>query len=107
MEKISFKNWGKSIAAQGGILVFFIMAFEVMIMISPFAFFFLFGIQSHIPLVRCLSNDKVAHTLFLATYDIATYRTTKDYSDYRFRIIHFGFHNFYHLCSTSLSWEDI
>lgn len=27
-------------AAQGGIVVFFIMAFEVMIMISPFAFFF-------------------------------------------------------------------
>jgi protein-S-isoprenylcysteine O-methyltransferase Ste14 len=30
----------KSIAARGGIIVFFIMAFEVMIMISPFAFFF-------------------------------------------------------------------
>ncbi|MGO9019634.1 MAG: methyltransferase family protein [Syntrophobacteraceae bacterium] len=28
------------IAARGGIIVFFIMAFEVMIMISPFAFFF-------------------------------------------------------------------
>jgi protein-S-isoprenylcysteine O-methyltransferase Ste14 len=30
----------KSIVARGGIIVFFIMAFEVMIMISPFAFFF-------------------------------------------------------------------
>ncbi len=30
----------KHIAAHGGIIVFFIMAFEVMIMISPFAFFF-------------------------------------------------------------------
>lgn len=30
----------KKIAARGGILVFFIMAFEVLIMISPFAFFF-------------------------------------------------------------------
>jgi protein-S-isoprenylcysteine O-methyltransferase Ste14 len=30
----------KKIAAAGGILFFFIMAFEVMIMISPFAFFF-------------------------------------------------------------------
>ena len=28
------------IAARGGIIAFFIMAFEVMIMISPFAFFF-------------------------------------------------------------------
>jgi len=30
----------RSVAAGGGIIVFFIMAFEVMIMISPFAFFF-------------------------------------------------------------------
>ncbi len=30
----------KKIAARGGIIAFFIMAFEVMIMISPFAFFF-------------------------------------------------------------------
>ena len=29
------------IIADGGIVVFFIMAFEVMIMISPFAFFLL------------------------------------------------------------------
>ncbi len=40
MKAINLKEWGKHIAAQGGILVFFIMAFEVMIMISPFAFFF-------------------------------------------------------------------
>jgi protein-S-isoprenylcysteine O-methyltransferase Ste14 len=30
----------RTLAARGGIVVFFIMAFEVMIMISPFAFFF-------------------------------------------------------------------
>ncbi|MCG6981534.1 MAG: hypothetical protein LJE88_08980, partial [Deltaproteobacteria bacterium] len=29
-----------NIVARGSIIVFFIMAFEVMIMISPFAFFF-------------------------------------------------------------------
>jgi protein-S-isoprenylcysteine O-methyltransferase Ste14 len=34
-----FKRF-RNIAAQGGIVVFFIMAFEVMIMISPFALFF-------------------------------------------------------------------
>ena len=34
--------WGRfgNLAARGGIIIFFIMAFEVMIMISPFAFFF-------------------------------------------------------------------
>ena len=31
---------GANIVARGSILVFFVMAFEVMIMISPFAFFF-------------------------------------------------------------------
>jgi protein-S-isoprenylcysteine O-methyltransferase Ste14 len=40
MKTSEFREWGKRFAARGGILVFFIMAFEVMIMISPFAFFF-------------------------------------------------------------------
>ena len=40
MKAANFREWSKSIVARGGILVFFIMAFEVMIMISPFAFFF-------------------------------------------------------------------
>jgi protein-S-isoprenylcysteine O-methyltransferase Ste14 len=40
MRSSSIKEWSKSIIGQGGIIVFFIMAFEVMIMISPFAFFF-------------------------------------------------------------------
>ena len=34
------RSLAKRIAAAGGILFFFVMAFEVMIMISPFAFFF-------------------------------------------------------------------
>jgi len=40
MKSRSFTDHLKSIAARGGIIVFFIMAFEVMIMISPFVFFF-------------------------------------------------------------------
>jgi protein-S-isoprenylcysteine O-methyltransferase Ste14 len=40
VSKQNFAERLKNIAARGGILVFFIMAFEVMIMISPFAFFF-------------------------------------------------------------------
>lgn len=34
------KNWAKSLAATSSIVFFFVMAFEVLIMISPFAFFF-------------------------------------------------------------------
>jgi protein-S-isoprenylcysteine O-methyltransferase Ste14 len=34
------KNWVKSLTATSSIVFFFIMAFEVLIMISPFAFFF-------------------------------------------------------------------
>jgi len=37
---MKIKKWVKNIAAHGGIIGFFIVAFEVMIMISPFAFFF-------------------------------------------------------------------
>ncbi len=40
MQSSNFGKRLKSIAARGGIIVFFVMAFEVMIMISPFAFFF-------------------------------------------------------------------
>jgi protein-S-isoprenylcysteine O-methyltransferase Ste14 len=40
MRNRNFFEHFKNIAARGGIIVFFIMAFEVMIMISPFAFFF-------------------------------------------------------------------
>jgi protein-S-isoprenylcysteine O-methyltransferase Ste14 len=40
METKTLLNLSSRIAARGSILVFFIMAFEVMIMISPFAFFF-------------------------------------------------------------------
>jgi protein-S-isoprenylcysteine O-methyltransferase Ste14 len=40
VRRSNFSGKLKSLAARGGIIVFFIMAFEVMIMISPFAFFF-------------------------------------------------------------------
>jgi protein-S-isoprenylcysteine O-methyltransferase Ste14 len=40
MKKKKLKKVVKDIAAHSSIVVFFIMAFEVMIMISPFAFFF-------------------------------------------------------------------
>ena len=40
MKKHDFYQHFKNLAARGGIIVFFIMAFEVMIMISPFAFYF-------------------------------------------------------------------
>ena len=40
MKAPNFRELGKDMVARGGIIVFFIMAFEVMIMISPFAFFF-------------------------------------------------------------------
>lgn len=40
MRKMKVVEWTKNISAYAGILFFIIMAFEVMIMISPFAFFF-------------------------------------------------------------------
>ncbi len=40
MQSKNSTAWLKSILSGGSIIVFFIMAFEVMIMISPFAFFF-------------------------------------------------------------------
>ena len=53
------------IAGRGGIIVFFIMAFEVMIMISPFAFFFysvfnpVFKWLDHFPATSWLTSFQV------------------------------------------------
>jgi len=40
MDRVKIAALAKRLAASGGIIAYFIMAFEVMIMISPFAFFF-------------------------------------------------------------------
>ena len=40
MKQRTYLKQLRNIVARGSIIVFFIMAFEVMIMISPFAFFF-------------------------------------------------------------------
>ena len=40
MTRTRFHHWVRRIAAQGGIVLFLIMALEFVIMISPFAFFF-------------------------------------------------------------------
>lgn len=53
----------RKIAAQGGIIVFFIMALEVMIMISPFAFFF-YSVFN--PILHWLQN--YAATRWLTTF---------------------------------------
>jgi len=81
MKTANFSDWVKSSAAQGGILVFFIMAFEVMIMISPFAFFFysvfnpFFHWLDAYPMTRWLTHFFLPHmilppTLFLKSIRI-------------------------------------
>lgn len=73
MKTSSFKDWGKGIIAQGGILVFFIMAFEVMIMISPFAFFFysvfnpIFHWLDAYPMTRWLTHFFLPHMILPPT----------------------------------------
>ena len=71
----------KILAGRGGIIVFFIMAFEVMIMISPFAFFFysvfnpIFKWLDHYAATSWLTSFFLPHmilppTLFLKTVRI-------------------------------------
>ncbi len=70
----------KNIAARGGIIVFFIMAFEVMIMISPFAFFFysvfnpvLHWLESY-PATRWLTGFFLPHMILPPTLVLRTIR---------------------------------
>jgi protein-S-isoprenylcysteine O-methyltransferase Ste14 len=73
MKTTNFRDWGKSILAQGGIIVFFIMAFEVMIMISPFAFFFysvfnpIFHWLDAYPMTRWLTHFFLPHMIMPPT----------------------------------------
>lgn len=80
MKKTSFREWGKIIAAQGSILVFFIMAFEVMIMISPFAFFFysvfnpIFHWLDAYPMTRWLTHFFLPHMILPPTLPLKIIR---------------------------------
>ncbi len=80
METGNFREWGKNIIAQGGILVFFIMAFEVMIMISPFAFFFysvfnpIFHWLDAYPMTRWLTHFFLPHMILPPTVPLKIIR---------------------------------
>ena len=70
----------RRIAAQGGILAFFIMAFEVLIMISPFAFFFysvfnpLFHWLNNYPATQWLTHFFLPHMILPATWPLKMVR---------------------------------
>lgn len=81
MKKDSFSRFVTRLAAQSGVFVFFIMAFEIMIMISPFAFFFysvfnpFFRLIDNYAALRWLTSFFLPHmilppTLFLVTIRI-------------------------------------
>lgn len=74
------REWAKGLAAQGGTLVFFIMAFEVMIMISPFAFFFysvfnpiFHGLDAY-PMTRWLTHFFLPHMILPPTVPLKIIR---------------------------------
>ena len=80
MKATSFGEWGKSIVARGGIVVFFLMAFEVMIMISPFAFFFysvfnpIFHWLDAYPMSRWLTHFFLPHMILPPTLPLKIIR---------------------------------
>ena len=82
MKSSSIKEWTKSIIGQGGIIVFFIMAFEVMIMISPFAFFFysvfnpIFHWLNAYPATRWLIHFFLPHMILPPTLTLKIIRIT-------------------------------
>ena len=80
MEKLNIREWVKNMAAHGGILFFFIMAFEVMIMISPFAFFFysvfnpIFHWLDIYPITRWLTHFFLPHMILPPTVPLKIIR---------------------------------
>jgi protein-S-isoprenylcysteine O-methyltransferase Ste14 len=78
--RTSLRNGFKSLAAAGSILFFFIMAFEVLIMISPFAFFFysvfnpVFGWLGKYAATRWLTDFFLPHMILPPTPFLKTVR---------------------------------
>jgi protein-S-isoprenylcysteine O-methyltransferase Ste14 len=73
VKKLSYSRLAARVTAQGGIIVFFIMAFEIAIMISPFAFFFysvfnpLFQFIDTYPALRWLTSFFLPHMILPPT----------------------------------------
>jgi len=73
MKKLSYSRLAARLTTQGGIIVFFIMAFEIMIMISPFAFFFysvfnpIFKFIDTYPALRWLTSFFLPHMILPPT----------------------------------------
>lgn len=80
MKATNFGEWGRRIVARGGIIIFFVMAFEVMIMISPFAFFFysvfnpIFHWLDAYPLTRWLTHFFLPHMVLPPTLPLKIIR---------------------------------
>ncbi len=80
MKTSNFRKLSKIVIAQSGILVFFIMAFEVMIMISPFAFFFysvfnpIFHWLDTYPATRWLTHFFLPHMVLPPTLTLKAIR---------------------------------
>jgi protein-S-isoprenylcysteine O-methyltransferase Ste14 len=80
MNTMNSREWAKTIAARGGIIAFFVMAFEVMIMISPFAFFFysvfnpVFHWLGAYPATRWLTHFFLPHMILPPTLPLKVIR---------------------------------
>jgi protein-S-isoprenylcysteine O-methyltransferase Ste14 len=80
MKAANSRGWLKRFVARGGIIVFFIMAFEVMIMISPFAFFFysvfnpIFHWLGAYPMTRWLTHFFLPHMILPPTLPLKIIR---------------------------------
>ena len=82
MKAATFRGRVKRLAAHGGIIVFFIMAFEVMIMISPFAFFFysvfnpIFHWLDTYPMTQWLTHFFLPHMILPPTLPLKIIRVS-------------------------------
>jgi len=76
----NIKHWIKKILSAGGIAVYFVIAFEIMIMISPFAFFFysvfnpFFHFLARFSATRWLTGFYLPHMIFPPTLFLQSIR---------------------------------
>ena len=97
----------KKIAARGGIIAFFIIAFEVMIMISPFAFFFYSVFNPIFAWLDQSHGHKVADVILFASYDPAPNPRAEVNPDCRIHLLFDRYGGLSSLRNTAVPWENI
>ena len=107
MQNRNFTEILRRIAARGGIIIFFIMAFEVMIMISPFAFFFYSVFNPILHWLQDYSATRWLTSFFLPHMILPPTLFFKGRSSTGIHFFRRWLVDFFSVCFSGLPWKNL